>query len=104
VEAISTFYGILFHVTDIRIKKFGVPKRLNWPVEELPSRSQTPIGVLSSAGKFTGREKLVFALRQNEAEQSRGIEHMFRGTDARTILVLSFDAVAGIPNTRARQR
>ncbi len=73
-------------------------------MEELPSRSQTPIGVLSSAGKFTGREKLVSALRLNEAEQWRGIEQVFRGTDARTILVLSFDAVEGVLNNRARLR
>jgi hypothetical protein len=71
---------------------------------ELPSGSQTPIGVLSSAGKVTGREKLVSAIRLNETEQWRGIEHVLCGTDAPTTLVLSFDAVAGVPNNRARQR
>jgi len=80
-----------------------VPKRSNWPVEELHSRSQTPIGVLSSAGKFMGREKPVFAIRLNEAER-RGLEDVFRGTDARMIPVFSFDAVARVPNNRARQR
>jgi hypothetical protein len=97
-------YGILCHITDSRIKTSEVPKRSNWPAEELHSRSQTPIGVLSSAGKVTGREKLVSAILLNETEQWRSVECVFHETDARTILVLSFDAVAGVPNNRARQR
>jgi hypothetical protein len=103
-EVTSTFNGILCHITDSRIKTSEVPKRSNWPVEELPSGSQTPTGVLSSAGKVTGREKLVSAIRLNETEQWRGIEHVLCGMDAPTTLVLSFDAVAGVPNNRARQR
>jgi hypothetical protein len=75
----------------------------NWPVEELHSGSQTPMGVLSSAGKFTGREKLVFALRLNEAERC-GIEDAFRGQDACTMLVLPSDSAVSARVNRARQR